>query len=104
MTQKMETPEQRRERVIAAAVQSRKFSTERADHYRAAWEIDPARTERLIAGLEPGPPPPPAPDSEELPPGTLASFGIAEEATEPGPEDPEVERAVRSFGGARAEA
>lgn len=42
-----------RDAVIEAAIGAGKFSASRRDHYRQAWDADPAGTERVIASLVP---------------------------------------------------
>lgn len=41
-----------RERAIAAAVRAGKFPTYRVEHYRRAWDIDPAGTRQLLESLQ----------------------------------------------------
>lgn len=47
----MTDQELRREHLISAAISAGKFTAERAAHYRAQYDKDPAGTERLLAAL-----------------------------------------------------
>jgi hypothetical protein len=62
--------EERRNRVVEAAIEAGKILPERRNHYRAAWNRDPVATEALLRELAPGLPlaaSASAPEDEGLP-------------------------------------